>query len=322
MADPGRTRRMLLAAVPQLIAVAPAVVLLTTARDRLPDPIATHFGASGAADGFMSVDADLVALAALGAGLASVFGLCARAAFSGRPAPGSRRDLARWFVGTSWATAAFLGTVLWGATAANLDLADARDAVLPGTTFLAGLLAAAVAGPVGGLLAPRSPNAGAEPPSVPAAPLGATEQISWSRSAGAPWLPVGGAVLVGAGIALAAALQPGAGIGLAAAGIATVLLGHARVVVDRRGLTVALGLLGWPRVRVPAEDVEEVTVADVSPIQFGGWGYRVVPGGRGVILRSGEALVVTRRSGKRFTVTVDDAGTAAGLLSAVATRSR
>jgi hypothetical protein len=322
MADPGRTRRMLLAAVPQLIAVVPAIVLLTTARDRLPDPIATHFGASGSADGFMSVDANLVVLAALGAGFALVFGLCGRVGFTGRPAPGSRRDLARWFVGTSWATAAFLGTVVLGAVAANLDLTDAGDAVLPGTTFLAGLLAAAVAGPVGGLLAPRTPDAGAAPPSVPAAPLGSTERISWSRSVGAPWLTVGGTVLVGAGIAAATALRPAGGIVMAAAGVVTVLLGHARVVVDRRGLTVVLGLLGWPRVRVPAEDVEEVTVSDVSPVQFGGWGYRVVPGGRGVILRAGEALVVTRRSGKRLTVTVDDAGTAAGLLSAVAARSR
>ncbi|GAA1244584.1 hypothetical protein GCM10009609_04930 [Pseudonocardia aurantiaca] len=339
MTDPRRTYRTLLAAVPQLIAVVPAVVLLTTANDRLPDPIASHFGPSGAADGFSSVGASVVVMAALGAGLALVLGVSARLAFTSRPAPGSRRDLARWFVGIAWATAAFLATILTGSVAANLDLADAGAAVLPGTTFLLGLLAAAVAGPVGALLAPRTPDAGAAPPPVPPASIGATEQISWSRAVGAPWLPIAGAVLIGAGLALAAAVHQAAGVGLAVAGIASVLLGSARVVVDRRGLTVALGLLGRPRVHVPAEDVEAVTVAEISPAQFGGWGYRIVPGGRGVIIRSGQALVVTRRSGQRFTVTLptrpadsagsagchpprDDAETAAGLLSAVASKAR
>jgi hypothetical protein len=108
---------------------------------------------------------------------------------------------------------------------------------------------------------------------------------------------------------------------VAVAGLLTVLLGRAHVTVDRRGLTVSLGPFGWPRVRVPADDVAEVTVAEISPMQFGGWGYRIVPGGSGVILRAGEALIVTRRSGRRFTVTVDNADTAAGLLTAVATRT-
>jgi hypothetical protein len=40
-----------------------------------------------------------------------------------------------------------------------------------------------------------------------------------------------------------------------------------------------------------------------------------------VILRSGEALIVTRASGRTFTVTVDDAGTGARLLTALLTRT-
>ncbi len=179
-----------------------------------------------------------------------------------------------------------------------------------------------MAGPVGALLAPRTPDAGAAPPPVPAASIGATEQISWSRAVGAPWLPIAGAVLIGAGLVLAAAVHLRPAPRWQWRGSPRCCSASARVVVDRRGLTVALGLLGRPRVHVPAEDVEAVTVADVSPAQFGGWGYRVVPGGRGVIIRSGQALVVTRRSGQRFTVTVDDAETAAGLLSAVASKAR
>jgi hypothetical protein len=173
---------------------------------------------------------------------------------------------------------------------------------------------------VGGLLTPRTPVSGTEPAPVPATPLGSTEHVSWTRSVGAPWLPVLGGLLLALGICLAVAVSPPAGVGAGLAGVAVALLGSARVTADRRGLTVSFGPFGWPRMRVPADDIAEVAVADVSPGQFGGWGYRIVPGGSGVIMRSGEALVVTRRSGRRFTVTVDDAGTAAGLLSAVAAR--
>jgi hypothetical protein len=321
MTDPRRTYRTLLAAVPHLIAVVPTVVLLTTAGDRLPDPIASHFGPSGVADVFTGAGALALMTAALGVGLALVFGASARFGFTTRAPFGSRWDLARWFTGISWATAAFVGVVLLSSVTANLDLADAAAAALPGLTFPLGVLAAVVAGPVGGLLAPRTPRSTADPAQVPAVPLGTTEQISWSRSVGAPWLPVAGGALVAGGLALAVTLQPVAGAAVALAGLAAVLLSGVRVVVDRRGLTVLLGLLGRPRVHIPAEDVAAVSVAHVSPMQFGGWGYRIVPGGSGVIIRSGQALVVTRRSGRHFTVTVDDAATAAGLLSAVATRT-
>jgi Protein of unknown function (DUF1648) len=315
-----RFRRVLLAALPQVVAVIPALALLVFSAHRLPDPIASHFDASGVADGFASPASTLLTMLYLGVGLALLFGVLSWFLFGSRPPGGPSWDFGRWFVGISWAESAFLGVVLYQAVAANLDLTDAAEAVLPGTMFPLALLAAVVAGIVGGLLAPRTPVSDAEPASVAAVSLGATEQVSWTRSVGAPWLPVLGGLLIALGVGLGVALHPGGGIGAAVAGVAVVLLGSARVTVDRRGLTVALGPFEWPRVRIPADDVADTSVAEVSPGQFGGWGYRIVPGGHGVILRSGEALVVTRRSGRRFTVTVDDAVTAAGLLSAVATR--
>jgi hypothetical protein len=316
-----RVRRVLLAALPQVVAVIPALALLVFSAHRLPDPIASHFGASGVADGFMSTGSTLLTMLGLGVGLALLFGVLSWFQVGSRPAGGPRWDFGRWFVGISWAESAFLGVVLYQAVAANLDLTDAAAAALPGTTFPLALLASVVAGVVGGLLAPRTPVSGAEPASVAAVPLGTTEQVSWTRAVSAPWLPVVGGLLIALGAGLGVALHPGGGVGAAVAGVAVVLLGSARVTVDRRGLTVALGPFGWPCVQIPADDVAGTSVADVSPMQFGGWGYRIAPGGQGVILRSGEALVVTRRSGRRFTVTVDDAGTAAGLLAAVATRT-
>jgi hypothetical protein len=312
------TRRALLAGIPHLIAFAPVIVVLATASERLPDPIASHFDLSGSADRYVSRGAMLVLAIALAVGLALLFGLLARLG-GARSAPVSRWDTLRMMVGISWASACLLGVVLLGSVVANLGLTDPATAVLPWWTFPLGLLAAAVAGVVGGLVAPSTPTAGEEPEAVSAVPLGPTEQISWSRSVGSPWFPVVGAVLVIVGCALGVAVDPVAGIVAGVAGAAVTLFSQARVTVDRRGLTVALGLLGWPHLRVPAHDVASVTVSDISPAQFGGWGYRVVPGGRGVIIRSGPALVVTRRSGQRITVTVDDPHTAAGVLAGVAT---
>ena len=103
--------------------------------------------------------------------------------------------------------------------------------------------------------------------------------------------------------------------------LAAALLGTTSwtVRVDPAGLTVR-GLLGWPVYRVPAAQVAAVGTTDVVPLgEFGGYGIRFGLGRRlGVITRGGEALEVQRRDGRAVVVTVDDAATAAGLLTAYA----
>jgi hypothetical protein len=91
--------------------------------------------------------------------------------------------------------------------------------------------------------------------------------------------------------------------------------------VDARGLEVRAAL-GWPRVRVPIDDVESAGTIDLVPLgEFGGYGLRLGLGGRlGVVTRGGEALEVQRRDGRAVVVTVDDAATAAGLLTAYAAK--
>jgi hypothetical protein len=93
--------------------------------------------------------------------------------------------------------------------------------------------------------------------------------------------------------------------------------------VDREGLTVR-SVFGWPRYRVPLDEVVRADVTEVSPLrEFGGWGWRVGRGGQvGVVLRKGQALAVTRTGGRCFVLTVDDAATAAGVLNALADRHR
>jgi hypothetical protein len=91
--------------------------------------------------------------------------------------------------------------------------------------------------------------------------------------------------------------------------------------VDEAGLTVR-SALGWPQFVVTAADVESAAVAQVTPLgEFGGYGLRYAPNGRvGIITRRGEALDVKRRNGRSLVVTVDDAGTAAGLLTTLSAR--
>ncbi len=94
-----------------------------------------------------------------------------------------------------------------------------------------------------------------------------------------------------------------------------------RVRVDAAGLTVR-PLLGWPLYRVAIADVQRAATTEVVPLgEFGGYGIRWGLGRRlGIITRGGEALEVLRRDGRAIVVTVDDAATAAGLLTALAAR--
>jgi hypothetical protein len=93
--------------------------------------------------------------------------------------------------------------------------------------------------------------------------------------------------------------------------------------VDGTGLTIR-SAIGWPRIRVPLNEVLRADVTQVRPLRdYGGWGLRVGRGGRiGVVLRSGDALLVQRTGGRSIAVSLDGAYTAAGLLNALADHAR
>jgi hypothetical protein len=101
--------------------------------------------------------------------------------------------------------------------------------------------------------------------------------------------------------------------------ITAALIGSAdwRVRVDAGGLRVR-SVLGFPAWNIPFDDITEAGTTSVQALpEFGGWGIRWAGRGRlGLITRSGAALEVHRRSGASLVVTVDDAATAAALLTA------
>ena len=93
--------------------------------------------------------------------------------------------------------------------------------------------------------------------------------------------------------------------------------------VDETGLRIR-SAIGVPRTAIPLEEVAQARATTVRCFpEFGGWGWRTAMDGRtGILLRSGEALEVTRTDSSVFIVTVDDAATAASLLNSLADRTR
>lgn len=104
-------------------------------------------------------------------------------------------------------------------------------------------------------------------------------------------------------------------------GVLLALSGGWRVSAGPAGLTVR-GIYGLPVFRVKAADIAGVVAIGVVPLRdFGGWGIRGAVGRdghwrTGIVVRAGDAIQVTRRSGKQFVVTVDDAARGAAVLKA------
>ncbi|MGW6534342.1 DUF1648 domain-containing protein [Streptomyces sp. NPDC055051] len=305
---PARLRA--LAALPFLLAVAAYLLLHTVWSDRLPDPLATHFSTGGQADGYTG----RTAFALVGTALLLLLG-AGWAVFAQRNA--------LW---GAWLTAGLLGTLLCLVVGDNLDAADPARVVSP----LSHLAVAAGAGAVLALaghalsrLVPEEESAGPgrPDPEAPRLDLGTGEVAGWSRATASAPLTALGLLLVGGG-AVAALLGPwpllllGVLIGLPGLALARV-----RVNVDRHGLTVRSTLAPRPRVHLPLSDITAADTREVAALrEFGGWGYRVRAHRTGVILRSGEALVVRRGNGREFAVTVPDARTAAALLNTLVER--
>ncbi|MBF6350849.1 MULTISPECIES: hypothetical protein [Nocardia] len=319
MTNPSSLRLGILAGLAPILFAVPNLVLLATAADNLPDPLATHFSASGA-DGFTGRVATMGIAAALAVGLGALFAVLVVAANrKGAPArrPDTTLDPNRLFVASAWGVGALLGVILFASTRANLGLADPAQATLPGWMFPVAAVIALLSAAVGWLIAPPSPVAEGGPAPAEPLPIGRTERVSWSRRATSPWMLLAGGASVALGVAVGFVVHPGVGVLAVLAGVLVGQLALVRVVVDQRGLTVGTGLLGWPRWRLAPAEITEVAAADISPAHYGGYGIRLTPGATAVVLRGGPGIVVTRRSGRQFAVTVDDAQTGAGVLAGV-----
>jgi hypothetical protein len=310
MSSTSPARRIAFGSLPPLVAALPAIVLLLAWSDRLPEPSATHFGVDGTADGFSSATTLLWSSLGLAVLLATVFGTVSAARTT------------RFLLGVSWAASVLTGATALVVVLANVDAVDASAVRLSPLLLLLALVVAVAAGGIGARVAPAEVLAGVPVTRGGSLDLAPDERVAWSRTVTSAPMQAIGTSLVLAGVVVALVVQTFPGVIAAAAGLLSLAFSSSRTTVDGRGLTVAVGPLGRPRWHVPLADVGSAVAGDVSALgRFGGYGYRVVPGGSGVILRSGEALIVTRTSGRTFTVTVDDAETGARLLTGLLERT-
>ncbi|NEC15052.1 DUF1648 domain-containing protein [Streptomyces sp. SID8014] len=314
-------RLVALVALPFVAASALAAGVQAAASDRLPARLAVHFGVGGVPDRFESPAQFLVTVAALLLlGGAAWTVLVVRGARGGGAGTGMATAM-------GWGLAAFLGSISVLLLQLNADAADPAEVRLPLWHFGAALAVALTAGFLGHALVrrlvpawpPDRESSGAERLDLPR-----HGRAGWARRTGSWPLLLAGLVTlcVAAALLLVSGTSWWAGIVLLLSGLPLVLMAQADVTVDQRGLTVRLSGLPWPRLSVPLDQVVTARTRSVNPLgEFGGWGYRVTPKRSGLIYRSGEALVVRRTGdGRKFAVTVDDAGTAAALLNTLAER--
>ncbi|MEV7329666.1 DUF1648 domain-containing protein [Micromonospora sp. NPDC093244] len=320
--EPARDKRLvgLTATVCGLVILAVAAAVALSWRGDLPDPVATHWGTQGRPDGFMSLDASL--WATLGTGALLVLGFGAVTTLWGQAAASRRIGAA-----TAVWVALFLALVQLGALHGQLGLADAREAGGLGGALTLAIVGSLVPAVLVGVLLPGDPPQPADAPVAPEGPrvpLAPNERAVWIGQTGAgPGLTMG-AVSIVVLVTLAVISGVWALLIVAALLVAVFAAMFAFTVrVDETGLLIRSSA-GWPRTRVPLDEVLRASVVQVHPLrEFGGWGWRVGRGGRvGIVLRSGDGLLVERTGGRSVVVTVADAGTAAALLNTLADRQR
>ncbi|MCS3441904.1 DUF1648 domain-containing protein [Microbacterium phyllosphaerae] len=313
-----------------LIALATIVVLAWL--PDVPEPAAIHWGLDGA-DGFGPRWTPLALLIGLGGGTVLLFALIAL--FSHRlPQKGAAAPIpqpqwsatARLLGAVSLGTAGMLAMLAIVSTAAQRGLTDAADAA-DITPWVPVLLLVMVGLAVAGWFLQPSVPVSPDSSGAAATPLRLAEheRAVWMKTVtvartGQVVLGIGVFVVVAMSVLL---LAQGIAAGWITAAVALVLVVLVstsltfRVRASSAGLRVR-SVAGWPRIEIPPAEIASARAVQVDPFaEFGGWGYRFgMDGRRGIVLRKGDALEVTRTNGRVFVVTVDDAATAASVLAA------
>jgi hypothetical protein len=302
-------------ALAALASAAPAALVLGTGLawlDRLPHTLPVHWSGLGSPDGFAGATATwTVVLVFVTA--SAVAGIAAAVADYPRRATGSRWLLTA--AGAAGGTAAATWLAIAGSTLAAPSAAEAHLGwrlllTLAGLAW--GAVVWAAAGPVP--VRPQAPGATVDP-----LVLAPGERAAWMVTLHPRVILVTGALGIAGSAAAAIAAVPGYLVAVAVFAGILLLLGEVRVSVDRRGLRLVAGLVRVPIKRIPLENIASAAAEDIHAMQWGGWGYRIMPGRSALVLRSGPALVVTLRDGHRFEVTVPDPHTPAALLEGLRT---
>lgn len=320
-----RRRYVVVGVIAPLAITAIAVVLMLAWLPDVPATVATHWSGDDGPDGFAPAWTVPLFTAALGAGLTALFATFALVpSREGEWGP-TQRLLGAVMLGTS----VLLGITLTWSFGMQRGLEDAHDAPSVLVPLAVGAGVGLLAGVAGWFAQPNVTTSGgraATPRAVAALALAPGERAVWVRTT-----TMSRVAMLGITAGIVALALGTVALGLTGSQawwimLATTLLLLVlacatfvfRVRVDRAGLTVRSSI-GVPKFRIPLDDIAEARVTTVHPTaEFGGWGIRIGLDGRfGIVLHSGEALQVTRRDGRVFVVTVDDAATAVALLDAM-----
>ncbi|GAA4860604.1 DUF1648 domain-containing protein [Saccharopolyspora rosea] len=284
-------------------------------RDRLPDPIASHWGLGGQPDGALPLQVVLVVHLALWLLVVAVSAATLR-----RGGIDSRVRRASAVAVLSGGAVFVLGLAALSVRA-NLDVpgwALARPVRWEVALVLVG---AAVVGQLGWFAANRGPDA-VGPAAVGGSPMRVPpgQRAVWVSTAASRVLGVIGVVAV-AVAALSALVGgrtlPAAWVGVLV-GLVCLAMCSVRVAVDERGVRIAFGPQRWPTRHIPTERIRGARAEVHRPWEVGGWGYRVRPDRTAVMLRGGECLVLHLTSGRDFVISVDHPERGAELADAFA----
>lgn len=311
-------RRAVVAAGPFLVVLLALAGVWTTVSGRLPDPLATHFGAAGRADGFTSVQGFATTSLALLLLFGAVVGFFVQLRPDTPEVP--------WVIATGYALAAVCGYAVCVTLLSNADVAEVSAVRVPLWVLALSLPVALLAGALGRLLAGAAPAGPRRPRgAVSRLDLPPAETAGWSRTISSRPLFVLGGLLLGAGLLVGLLADRVVAVPLLFGAAVTLPMASVRVTVDRRGLTLSPTPLS-SRCRFRRITPDQIAEAGSRRIacfdEFGGWGYRIRAGRSGFVLRSGEGMVVRLTNGREFVVTVDDAATAAALLNTYTDRAR
>lgn len=271
----------------------------------LPNPMATHWGPSGTPDGSMPPALLLVGVA----GLFVLIVLAVRRVVRQTPDEGPS------FVAGVYAIGSLLALVTWRTVLANDGAASWEAADEVGLLMVGAAVALALAaGAVGWVMAGgRSVQRTTPQGAAPVLDVAEPSNVVWSgRGVGRVTMFIGVAV-----ITIGLVIWGWPAVGLVLVGLIALGFSEVRATVSHRGVVTSLGWWGFPSWTVPLTSIERAEVEDVRPMAYGGYGYRVRPGVRGVVVRGGESLRLVLRDKADLVLTVDDAETAAGLLNAM-----
>lgn len=281
---------------------------------RFPGEVATHWGIDGAPDQWQSFGSALVTAVVLMAAtplFLVALGLALKATNA--------------MAGVAVGTAGFLSVLTIGSIWIQRDGNTAEPRV--GPLLLLGLLAGVALGVLVGVVLWKlgePDKRGAGPAPTPAFPLGGEAAAQWrGRTRVARGVVIFGIVLTVVFVALAVLISfqdPWAGLFVFLITLVVPLsfaVGFARIRIDPWGIQ-AKGLGFIPLVKVPLHEITGAGTREVHALgDFGGWGPRASLDGsaQGLVMASGEALVVQRGERKDVVIVCDDAGTAARIVA-------